>query len=204
MQRAFDIAGVVLCGGRSRRMGGGDKSLIEIAGATLLARAVSRLERQVSRLAINANGDPSRFAAFAFPVIADSIPGFVGPLAGVLTAMRWAAQNGSSAVVTVPGDSPFFPSDLVARLDASRTGDDTMIAVAGSHGRRHPVFALWPAALRFDVERQLQQGTRRMSDYIDRYRTVEVDFPAEEDGVDPFFNINTPHDLEQAGRFIAS
>ncbi len=185
-------------------MGGGDKSLLELSGETLLARIVARLDPQVSHVAINANGDPARFAGFALPVIADPVPGFAGPLAGILIAMQWADANGFGAVATVSGDSPFFPSDLVVRLDGARSGDRAAIAAASSMGRRHPVFALWPTELRADLERDLQSGMRRVNAFIDRHRGIDVAFSVEEiPPIDPFFNINTPRDLREAERLLA-
>jgi molybdopterin-guanine dinucleotide biosynthesis protein A len=109
------IAGVILAGGLARRMGGGDKALLELAGETLLARVIARLKPQVGEMVLNANGDPARFAEFGLPVVADTVEGFAGPLAGILAGMRWAAAKGYSHVASAAGDTPFFPADLVAR-----------------------------------------------------------------------------------------
>lgn len=192
-------AGVILAGGLSRRMGGGDKTLLPLDGAPILAHVVARLAPQVARLAINANGDPHRFDAFALPVITDTFPGFAGPLAGVLAGMDWARQTPAQALVTVAGDTPFFPTDLVQRLLAASAG---RIVVAASGGRPHPTFALWPLALRDDVAAFLATGeTLRVMTFLER---AGFDTVAFDDGpADPFFNVNTEADLETARRRLA-
>jgi molybdopterin-guanine dinucleotide biosynthesis protein A len=187
---------VILAGGLASRLGGGDKCLLPLAGDTVLGRILARLRPQAGRIAINANGDPGRFAAFGLPVLPDEIAGRPGPLAGVLTAMVWA---GAGEVVTVPGDAPFPPRDLVTRLAAARVAAGAEIAVAASVGRTHPVAALWPAALADALRRAIaDEGVRKVAGWTARHRVVEVDFPT--DPVDPFFNINRPDDLAEAER----
>ncbi|MFI0846278.1 molybdenum cofactor guanylyltransferase MobA [Mesorhizobium sp. IMUNJ 23232] len=198
-----DIAGLILCGGRSSRMGGGDKSLLPLGSSTILARIISRLG-PIRPLAISANGDAARFSAFALPVLADTIPGYAGPLAGILAGMHWAAGQGREYLLTVAGDTPFFPTDLAGHLATAVAGLPGRIAVASSNGRRHPVFALWPTALRHDLGRFLvESGTGRVNTFIDLHDPVDVAFPLfEHDGqsIDPFFNINVPADLAEAER----
>jgi molybdopterin-guanine dinucleotide biosynthesis protein A len=198
------VAGIILAGGLSRRMGGGDKGLLALAGRPILERVVSRLSPQVDRLAINANGDASRFRAFELPVVADTVEGFAGPLAGILAGLEWAAADPlCRAVVTVAADTPLFPPDLVERLSAAAEAQPGAIAVACSGGRRHPVFSLWPATLRPALARTLAQGERRVSAFIDGQAFVDVDFSsAAQGGLDPFFNINTPQDLAEAERIL--
>ena len=175
-------------------MGGGDKCLLPLAdGQSLLARIVARLAPQVGPMALNANGDPSRFAAFDLPVLPDQIAD-AGPLAGVLAAMVWARGQGCDAVVTVAGDTPFFPADLVARLAAGRGA--AAVALAATD-RVHPVFGLWDVALAVALEAALADGTRRVMDFAAAQHAVTVDFPVG-DGGDPFFNVNTPDDLRHA------
>lgn len=202
MSGTHKIAGVILSGGRSSRMGGGDKCLLEVDGQNLLTRAVERIEPQVDLLAINANGDPQRFSAFGLTVIPDTVPGFAGPLAGILAAMAWAENSGFSSVVTVAGDTPFFPKDLVSRLVQARSDVSKRIAVASSGQRRHPVFALWPAALRPSLEAHLRQPhVGRVDAFIMANPHVVVEFEiVGKSAFDPFFNINTPDDLVEAGR----
>jgi molybdopterin-guanine dinucleotide biosynthesis protein A len=181
-------------------MGGGDKPLLNLAGRPILRHVIDRLSPQVAALALNANADPMRFADFRLPVIADAVPNNPGPLAGVLAAMIWAqsAVAGITHVVTVPGDTPFIPTDLVARLDAVRRQFGTPITVAQSGGIAHPVVTLWPVDLAAPLQGALSAGNRRVWDFLDRYAVCRVPFPV--DGGDPFHNINTPEDLAEAER----
>lgn len=195
------IAAVILAGGRSSRMGGGDKPLLDIAGRPMLALIIERIGLAAAHIAINANGDPKRFDAFGLPVLADAQQTFDGPLAGILTAMRWANGIGAERVLTVAGDTPFFPTDLAERLSKSASG--RVIAVASSRGRLHPAFASWPASLLPDLEDQLAKGARRVTDFIGRHSSEVVDFPdlrMDSERFDPFFNVNTPQDLAEARR----
>jgi molybdenum cofactor guanylyltransferase len=197
------IVGVVLAGGRSQRMGGGDKTLRVLAGRTMLAHIVAGLAPQVDRVIINANGDAARFAALGLPVVADATQEFAGPLAGILAGMRWAAANVRrvSRIVTVPGDAPFTPPDLVARLAIAAASANGAIAVAQSEGVLHHVTALWPVALADMLESAVQQGERQVGNWAAGQGIVAVPFdPVRIDGhaIDPFFNVNTPHDLREA------
>ncbi|MEQ8194629.1 MAG: molybdenum cofactor guanylyltransferase MobA [Rhodospirillales bacterium] len=198
------VIGVLLAGGQSRRMGGGDKNLSEIAGRPILAHVIERARAQVDRLIINANGDPARFAPFDLPVVGDVVGGFQGPLAGVLTGMEWAAANAPQAdwVATFATDAPFFPDDLVARLFAAIDAEGADMACAVSDGRTHPVFALWPIRLAADLRHSLTvEEIRKIDRWTARYALAEAEFPAAP--FDPFFNINRPGDLEEARRFAA-
>lgn len=192
---------VILAGGLARRMGGGDKPLRSIAGRPLLAHVIERLQPQCGALALNANGDPSRFGRFALPVIADTVHGFPGPLAGVLAAMDWAAtaQPDAHHVLTVPGDCPFLPHDLVVRLDRARRAESAEIVVAASGGHLHPVIALWPVelheALRTAV---IDEDIRKVERFTARYPRAMVEWPVTP--YDPFFNANTPEDVTEAER----
>ncbi len=204
-----DVAGVVLAGGLARRMGGGDKTLKTIGGRPMLAMVIDRIAPQVSALAINANGDPARFATFNLPVIADTIAGFAGPLAGILAGMGWAKANhpGCRYLASVAGDTPFFPADLIARL-AEGCGDaEDTIALAASANGIHPVFGLWPVALVDELEEFLTKGdTRKILAFTDRYVRLNVPFdhiePAGGEPVDPFFNINAPQDVARAEAIV--
>ena len=187
-----DLPGVILAGGKATRMGGGDKGLLRIGGATLLERVIGRLGPQCGALALNANGDPARFAGFGLPVLPDPLPGHPGPLAGVLAGMDWAAEAGAEAVVSVAADTPFFPEDLVERLRAP--GGLALAASPDAEGRvwRHPTFGLWPVALRHDLRAALEEGLRKIVHWTDLHGAAEVVFTGDPD---PFFNINTPEDL---------
>jgi len=199
------VIGVLLAGGLARRMGGGDKCLLELAGRPLLSHAIDRLGPQTDTLVLNANGDPARFAAFGLDVAPDPIVGYAGPLAGVLAGMEWARRNRPSArwIATAASDTPFFPRDYVARLLEAAQPRHLAIAMASSGGREHPVFSLWPVALIGDLRSGLESGTRKILDWTGRHTTLTVKFdmidgPDRE--IDPFFNANTPEDLERAAR----
>jgi molybdenum cofactor guanylyltransferase len=199
------VVGLLLAGGRSRRMGGGDKALRRLGDVTLLDRVIERLRPQVDALVLNANGDPVRFASFALPVVPDSLPGFAGPLAGVLAGLDWAAAERPDCgyVVSVATDAPFLPADLVARLAEGRQEAGADLACAASGGRTHPVFGLWPVGLREDLRRALvDQEIRKVDLFTARYRLAVVPFPHAP--VDPFFNANRPEDFEAAAALMLS
>ena len=201
--------GVILAGGQATRMGGGDKTLLELGGRPILAHVIDRLAPQVAGLALNANGDPARCARFDLPVLPDGIPGFAGPLAGVLAGLDWAAARGADRIVTVAGDTPFFPRDLVRRLQETATGMTHPLVLAAtpadpdmqtkSKSRsgliRHPTFGLWPVTLRDDLRDALAGGLRKVVLWTQTHdgREALFDTPG-----DPFFNVNTPGDLARA------
>jgi molybdopterin-guanine dinucleotide biosynthesis protein A len=196
--------GLVLAGGLARRMGGGDKPLIEIGGAPILDRVLARFAPGCVQVILNANGDPGRFAPYHLPVVADDVPGFAGPLAGLLAGLDWAAQNRPDLawLASAPADCPFLPSDLVPRLHAARLAQDTPLACARSGGRHHPVVGLWPVALRGDLRNALvNEGLRKIETWTARHGVALADWPAEP--IDPFFNINTPEDVAEARRLVA-
>jgi molybdopterin-guanine dinucleotide biosynthesis protein A len=198
------VAGIVLAGGRSRRMGGGDKCLRNLGGETLLARAIARARPQVETLVLNANGDPGRFASYGLPVARDVVEGYAGPLAGVLTGMEWARAHAPECpwIVTFASDAPFFPDDLVARLMAAVEEGGTELACAASRGRSHPVFGLWPVRLAEALREALvSEEIRKIDRWTARYRLAEVGFA--DTAVDPFFNVNAPEDLAEAERLTA-
>ncbi len=182
-------------------MGGGDKARIRIGGATILDRVLGRLAPQCFRLVLNATGDAARFADTGLAVVADSVPNYAGPLAGVLAGLDWAASAAPEIawVVSAPSDCPFLPRDLVARLHRARAAAGGQLACASSAGRRHPVAALWPVALREDLRRALtEEGVRKIDQWTARYRLAAAEWPATP--VDPFFNVNTPEDTTEADR----
>lgn len=207
------LVGVILAGGLSRRMferdhaDQGDKGLLALGDTSMLGHVIARLGRQVDALLLNANGDPTRFAAFGLPVAADPIAGFVGPLAGVLAGLRWAVRHVPAAthIVTTSADAPFVPVDLCAHLYAAALAAPGHIPLARSSGELHPVIGCWPVALADDLERALHDGVRKVLRWTDRHGTVPVDFPMHQIGgetVDPFFNANTPDDMATARRLI--
>ncbi|MEM8630434.1 MAG: molybdenum cofactor guanylyltransferase MobA [Pseudomonadota bacterium] len=198
--------GVILAGGQARRFGGGDKGLLPLGGKPILSRVIERLSPQVAGLAINANGDPGRFSAFGQPVVADSVPDHPGPLAGILAGLDWAAGEDATHIVTVAADTPFFPPDLVPRLllAAEEAGHPIALATTPDPERiviRHPTFGLWPVALRDDLRATLAQDIRKVVLFADKHGAAEAQFPVEP--FDPFFNVNTPADLETAQGMLA-
>jgi molybdopterin-guanine dinucleotide biosynthesis protein A len=200
-----NVLGLLLAGGLSRRMGGGDKALRLLAGRILLDRVIDRVGPQVAGLVLNANGDPGRFARFGLPVVADSVPDFAGPLAGILAGLDWAAVNRPDCpdIVSVPTDAPFLPRDLVARLLREREEEGADLACAASRGRPHPVVGLWPVRLRESLRRAvIAEGVRKVDVWTARHRLKTVEFPEERPGLDPFFNANRPDDLERAATLL--
>jgi molybdopterin-guanine dinucleotide biosynthesis protein A len=201
--------GVILAGGQATRMGGGDKGLLPLGEDTILDHVIARLRPQVAGLALNANGDAARFDAYRLPVLPDSIAGFPGPLVGVLAGLDWAAERGADRIVTVAADTPFFPQDLVAVLQGRAKGMTHPLVLAATPRKdgektksmsrsgliRHPTFGLWPVALRDDLRTALEDGLRKVVIWTEKHAGREAVFDA---GTDPFFNVNTPEELEQA------
>jgi molybdopterin-guanine dinucleotide biosynthesis protein A len=195
---------VLLAGGLARRMGGGDKPMRQIAGRTILDRVIARLESQCDGLILNANGDPTRFAAYGLPVIADTVKEFPGPLAGILAALDWAATNRPDVefILSAAADCPFLPRDLVTRLHRARREQNAQLAVAASAGQSHPVIGLWSVALREDLRQALVvEDVRKIDRWTARYRLSTVTWPTEP--LDPFFNANTVDDIAEADRLAA-
>jgi molybdenum cofactor guanylyltransferase len=206
MSSEESVIGVLLAGGRSSRMGGGDKCLRLLGGRPILARIIERLKSQVSEIIINANGDSSRFAGYGLPVVADSIAGFAGPLAGVHAALEWVKANrpSTSHVVTVATDTPFFPPELVQHfLDEPRRANTLL--VARSDEGVHPVIGFWPVQLASALESFLNQGRHKVGTFVEEHDAVKVYFPKVEIGgapIDPFFNINEPEELAEADALL--
>lgn len=197
-----DTLGVVLAGGLARRMGGGDKPLRMLGGRPMLNHALGRLTPQVAAVILNANGDPARFADYGLPVAPDGLPDHPGPLAGILAALDWAAAHRPDLpwVASVPGDSPFIPTDLVARLHAVRDSAGVPLACARSGDQTHPPVGLWPVALREELRAALLAGERKIDRWTVRHGCAHADWP--DVPVDPFFNANAPGDLAEAERLL--
>ncbi|KPU83340.1 molybdopterin-guanine dinucleotide biosynthesis protein A [Marinosulfonomonas sp. PRT-SC04] len=198
--------GVILAGGLATRMGGGDKGLLMLDGQSLLSRVIERLAPQVAEIVINANGDAARLKHFGLPVVADSIEGFAGPLAGVLAGLDWAASRGADHIVTAAADTPFFPADLAVRLlMAAEDAGVTLALAASPHPKRgmlrQPTFGLWPVALRDDLRAALIDGVRKVVIWTDRHGAALA--PFSHDRFDPFFNVNTPEDMQRAEALIS-
>jgi molybdopterin-guanine dinucleotide biosynthesis protein A len=197
--------GVLLAGGQSRRMGGGLKCLKELGGRTLIRHVIERAAPQVSELIVSVNGDHGPFEDLGLPLIDDVIEGYAGPLAGILSAMEWAAAKRRDCdwLVSLPTDSPFLPSDLVARMFEAMDADSAELACAASNGRTHPICGLWPVPLAGDLRAAMEnEDMRKIDAWTARYKLAVVEFSA--DPVDPFFNINRPEDLEEGERILAN
>ena len=197
----MNVVGVILAGGQSSRMGGGDKALLDLGGQTVLSRVITRLGAQVENIVLNANGDPMRFADYGLPVVADSIDGFAGPLAGVLAGMDWAHAQGADYIVTAAADTPFFPECLLVGLQMAQESERTPLAMAMTPDpvrkfARHPTFGLWSVDLREDLRAALEDGVRKVVQWTKPHGCAEIVFNF--DGGDPFFNVNTPVDLDVA------
>jgi len=196
-----EVLYLLLAGGQSRRMGGGDKNLMDLGGKSLLAHVLGRAVPKNANAIINANGDSARFAEFALPVVADSIDGFAGPLAGVLTGLEWAAANRPACthVISLATDAPFLPTDLAPRLIATvEAGAE--LAQAESNGRRHPVFGIWPVALAPALRTALvTDGVRKIDHFTAQFDCRVVGFTGDPD---PFMNLNTPEDFDHARAFL--
>ena len=203
------IPAIVLAGGLSRRMGGVDKTLMKLGGKAMISHALDCLEKQAGPLMINANGDANRYEGLGYPVVADVFEGHAGPLAGILTAMRWAQGNTRNAkwIVTVAADTPFLPVDLVSRLLSAAENGFSTIALAVSGERIHPVVGMWPLNLADDLEAFLNNGSsRKVLAFVDNYTLAKAQFDAVIVAgieVDPFFNVNTLEDLEKAEAILA-
>ena len=205
----MNILGLLLAGGQSRRMGGGDKALRLLGGRPLLQRVIDRMRPQVAALVLNANGEPARFAGFGLPVFADSIPDFAGPLAGILAGLDLAAEHRPDCpvIASVATDAPFLPENLVSNLHEGMEAEGAELACAASAGQPHPVIGLWPVRLRDDLRHALvEEGVRKVDVWTGRYRLATVSFPELSlgDGVaiDPFFNANRPEDFDRAAALL--
>ena len=209
MSSSGGVIGIVLAGGKSSRMGGGDKALLPLGRRPLLAHVVARLRPQVTEIVLNANDDPARFGQFGLALLPDSLAGQMGPLAGIHAGLTWAKSNRpeSRFVITVAADTPFFPTELVRELCAATSTTDPKLVVVRSESGVHPVFGLWPVSLAPHLEDALRHGARKALDFVAAHRAKEVAFPPVEIGgraVDPFFNINRPEDLAEGEALLTA
>ena len=205
VEQQFPTLGLILAGGLARRMGGGDKARLAVGGVTILDRVLATMRPQCRDIIINANGDPARFADTGLTVVADDVPGFAGPLAGILAGLDWAARHRPELtyVASVPGDCPFLPADLVTRLHEARTAANVPLACARSGEWRHPVVGLWPVALRADLRHAVvDEDLRKIEMWTARHGVALAEWP--DKPIDPFFNVNTPEDAAAAERLAAA
>ena len=200
----IDIPGIILAGGLSRRMGGGDKGLLMLGKTSIIERVIDKILPQVGSLAININGDSSRFPDYKLPIIPDSIKGYLGPLSGILAGMEWAFKNGNRYIATVAADTPFLPDDLIKRLHAMVKSKNLNIGIAASRILSgddvfiHPTFGIWEVALKDDLRDALANDTRKIMFWAKKFKLDYYYFDTSDKLSDPFFNINTPDDLEEA------
>ena len=200
----IDIPGIILAGGLSRRMGGGDKGLLMLGKTTIIERVIDKISPQVGSLAININGDSSRFPDYKLPIIPDSIKGYLGPLSGILAGMEWAFKNGNRYIATVAADTPFLPDDFIKRLHTMVKSKNLNIGIAASRFLRrddvfiHPTFGIWEVALKDDLRDALANDTRKIMFWAKKFKLDYYYFDTSDKLSDPFFNINTPDDLEEA------
>ena len=200
----IDIPGIILAGGLSRRMGGGDKGLLMLGKTTIIERVIDKISPQVGSLAININGDSSRFPDYKLPIIPDSIKGYLGPLSGILAGMEWAFKNGNRYIATVAADTPFLPDDLIKRLHAMVKSKNLNIGIAASRILSgddvfiHPTFGIWEVALKDDLRDALANDTRKIMFWAKKFKLDYYYFDTSDKLSDPFFNINTLDDLEEA------
>jgi molybdopterin-guanine dinucleotide biosynthesis protein A len=205
VEQQIPTLGLILAGGLARRMGGGDKARLAVGGVTILDRVLATMRPQCRDIIINANGDPARFADTGLTVVADDVPDFAGPLAGILAGLDWAARHRPELtyVASVPGDCPFLPADLVTRLHEARTAANVPLACARSGEWRHPVVGLWPVALRADLRHAVvDEDLRKIEIWTARHGVALAEWP--DKPIDPFFNVNTPEDAAAAERLAAA
>ncbi|HEY4343319.1 MAG TPA: molybdenum cofactor guanylyltransferase MobA [Parvibaculum sp.] len=194
---SVDVPAVILAGGRSRRMGVADKCLLPLGGRTILDHVLDAVRPHASAILINSNSDTDLFSRFGCPVRADTIPGHPGPLAGLLTGMRWAQALGASHLVTVPGDTPFLPSDLIEKLILAKAGHDIAIAAQGLD--THPTIGLWPTDLADRLEDDVIAGARKMRLWLNGFHVARAEWPMASEA---FFNINREADLKEASDVV--
>ena len=200
----IDIPGIILAGGLSRRMGGGDKGLLMLGKTSIIERVIDKVSPQVGSLAININGDSSRFPDYKLPIIPDSIKGYLGPLSGILAGMEWAFKNGNRYIATVAADTPFLPDDFIKRLHAMVKSKNLNIGIAASRILStddvfmHPTFGIWEVGLKDDLRNALANDTRKIMFWAKKFKLDYYYFDTSDKLSDPFFNINTPDDLEKA------
>lgn len=202
------FTGVILAGGRSSRMGGGDKFLLPLAGTTMLSLVKERIVNQLNSVIISANGDTTRLSPYKLPIVKDEIEGFAGPLAGIHAALSWTIENRptSTHCLSVAADTPFFPTDFAARMaqEAEKRGTDHII-IATSNGRHQPGFALWPVAAKKPLQLALRNGTRKIRAFTDSMPNTTLrfeNFKCGDNEVDPFFNVNKPEEFALCEQYL--
>ena len=199
------VIGVILAGGQSRRFGGGDKFLKKLNGNLIIDHVINRLQSQTDELIINSNSSANLFREQGLAVVPDTIKGFAGPLAGILTGMEWVLQNRSNCewIATFPSDAPFIPLNCVKEMQTCAKAEKSDIVCTSSGQRTHPVCGLWNVKLAPILRKgMINEGIRKIDLWTSRHQLSIIKFP--DHPYDPFFNINRRDDLEQAEKIIKS
>jgi molybdenum cofactor guanylyltransferase len=196
-----EVTVILLAGGQSRRLGGGDKCLISLEKEIILDKILKKILPQNKSIILNANGDPDRFSKYSFPIIQDTMDGYLGPLVGILSGMEWVRKNQKNKkyIVSIATDTPFFPYNLVEKLYSTVVARPEKIICASWQGRKNPIFAIWPISLSDDLRKDILLGSRKIDSWTSKYGVYAINFVSPND---PFFNINTPEDLELANEMV--
>jgi len=184
-----NITGIILAGGQARRMGGEDKGLIQLAQKPMIEYVLNAIESQVDDIIINANRNQAIYERYGYPVVADQIEGYCGPLAGMASGLQAAK---TSFVVTVPCDSPLIPDDLVQKLYSTLQDEDAEICTAHSNGRLQPVFTVMKTEVLSSMLDFLNNGERKIDKWFEQHRLAIADFSEQPD---TFININSAEEL---------
>lgn len=200
MTDQYNVGVCVLAGGQARRMGGKIKPLIEVAEKTILSHILDNIKQQTTGpVVLNVNSASEQFADYDLPLVKDVIPDFAGPLAGILTGLDWMSRQNPKPdyMLSLPGDAPLIPKDLVERLMKAITETSSDIASVSSNNRTHPVIALWSLDLLEDLRTGVvEEHIRKIDLWTGKRKTVYVDWKT--DAYDPFYNINRTEDLKGA------
>ena len=192
------LCAVILTGGRSSRMGGGIKSLKKFNNKYIFDRIFENLQTQVDKVIINSNDSENLFVKYNVEVIKDSLEGFLGPLAGIHASFEWLNKNAPyiNWLVTVPGDTPFIPKNLVKKLLDKVKNTNHKIVLAQSNGKTHPIIGIWHSNLFESLKNSLNSGNRKIMNWASQNSLGYEEFTNSK--YDPFFNINCKEDLIEA------
>jgi len=192
-----EMLALIMIGGQSKRMGGGIKSFIEFNHKSLLDRIIERASPQVNKMIINCNNKNKKLLKYDMPVIADLKQNYLGPLAGIHSAMNWIINNEPQIkwLVSLPGDTPFIPKNLISSFKKKITSKSKII-LAQSNNKIHPVIGAWHTSLFENLDNNLDQGVRKIMSWAKMHPIDYIDYSIE--NYDPFFNINSKDDINIA------
>ena len=197
-----NILGAILAGGKSKRMGK-DKLFLELNNKMLIEHTINKVEKYLKDIIIITNQKNEYFSRKNLTTVEDCIEGQLGPLVGILTAMKWAKENlkECSWIATFPCDTPFFPETIIKKFIEKSKKKDSLLLCASSHGRKHNIFGLWSLDLYEKLRDDLiNNKIRKVQDWTEKHKITNVEFDFKE--YDPFFNINTLDDLETAKKIV--